>query len=493
MSPVPENSRHAQPNGHPVFTLLGSRARYAFALVGPSSGAVAQFALSLVLLHALTPFEFGSFSFLLVTAQLSTGLSTALLCAPLASLLVGNDEEARIVTLRALMAANLCLSLVSLILFYALGCILGFTSMASALFAGFAALSLLRWFARAYGYANDAPWRTIISDLAYSLVLVAGVASIWFTGRLSLASASFVIALAAVAGLLPFGAPYFRQQLLDFSPRNLIAYRSIWREHSRWALVGVITTEATGNAHAYIVTLAAGPAAFARIAVSALLVRPIQVAMNALSEYERPQLARSIAGGQTEVMRSLRVFRLVLAAAWLGTAALAVLVLTGAPHAIFFREIHRRRSCLGGDALAGRCCCARPANSGEHALAGGRAVPVPGVRQRVYVRNIGAVRCGVSGAGGASVVSRRNPYRGGVVRVLHVARGPQMATERHGYPVDRLCAIRESSTLGTDRFPNSRPCRRRQEPDHRKCKKLLCRRPTALESCSEELGQGRIV
>ncbi len=233
------------------------------------------------------------------------------------------------------MAANLCLSLVSLILFYALGCILGFTSMASALFAGFAALSLLRWFARAYGYANDAPWRTIISDLAYSLVLVAGVASIWFTGRLSLASASFVIALAAVAGLLPFGAPYFRQQLLDFSPRNLIAYRSIWREHSRWALVGVITTEATGNAHAYIVTLAAGPAAFARIAVSALLVRPIQVAMNALSEYERPQLARSIAGGQTEVMRSLRVFRLVLAAAWLGTAALAVLVLTGAPHAIF--------------------------------------------------------------------------------------------------------------------------------------------------------------
>lgn len=105
---------------------------------------------------------------------------------------------------------------------------------------------------------------------------------------------------------------------------------------SRWALLGVITTEATANAHVYIITLLQGPAAFAPIAASALLMRPVNVAQNALSDFERPQMAGLIVSGrQRDIRRSLTAFLLALGAIWLGTVATAALVFALDPHLLF--------------------------------------------------------------------------------------------------------------------------------------------------------------
>ena len=49
----------------------------------------------------------------------------------------------------------------------------------------------------------------------------------------------------------------------------------------------MLTTEATANAHVYIVTLIYGPLGFAPIAATALFIRPVGVAMNTLTDYER--------------------------------------------------------------------------------------------------------------------------------------------------------------------------------------------------------------
>ena len=51
----------------------------------------------------------------------------------------------------------------------------------------------------------------------------------------------------------------------------------MWREMSGWAVLGVILSEATANAHAYLVTFISGPHAFAVLPVGTLLMRPVSL------------------------------------------------------------------------------------------------------------------------------------------------------------------------------------------------------------------------
>jgi hypothetical protein len=82
-----------------------------------------------------------------------------------------------------------------------------------------------------------------------------------------------------------------------------------------------------------------GSGAFAGIAASALIIRPLTVAANALTEFERPKMAISIADGQIDTtVASIRLFRLVLIVGWIATAAIAAVVLSYDPRLIFPQE-----------------------------------------------------------------------------------------------------------------------------------------------------------
>ena len=117
---------------------------------------------------------------------------------------------------------------------------------------------------------------------------------------------------------------------------------------SSWSLTEVVTTEATVNAHAYLVTFFFGPAAFAPVAASALIIRPIGVVMNAVTDFERPDLARQIDDSRLGgVMRSIRAFRVVLIAAWVATAIAAAGLMTYAPGLIFPSHYHSAYLAIG--------------------------------------------------------------------------------------------------------------------------------------------------
>lgn len=315
-----------------VNTLL----RYAIAAIGPIGSAGAQFVLSLVLLRLLDQHAFGSFSFLLIASIFSWGLSSALLCAPMPILLSRGDAASRDSAERCLIAMNLLGAMLAFVVFWALGVALAVPGNAAVIFAAYSAVALMRWFARAHAYASGAQLRTMSSDLVYSASLVIGVALVWWAGRASLDLAYAVLLASAVLAMLPFGRRYLVAQFLRVSPAALRSYGAIWREHSGWSLVGVITTEATANAHVYIVTGFFGPAAFAPIAASALMIRPIGVAQNALSEFERAQMARQIGQSQIEAaISSVRTFRLALMGAWVVTAIAVGAMLLYAPRLIF--------------------------------------------------------------------------------------------------------------------------------------------------------------
>ena len=315
---------------------VGKVLRYGLATVGPVATAGAQFLLSLEMLHALDPRAFGSFSFLLVSSQFSWGVWSALFCAPLPILVATGAEAEKQAMLRCLFSANGAGAVFASLLFWLLGSSLGIPPAAAIVFAIYAAAALVRWFARQHAYLTGSACRTVLSDLVYSVVLLGGIVFVRFLGVSSLAASFAVLLASALVSLAPFGLAYIAHQFLEISPRDLAQYAAIWRRYSSWSLMGVATTEATANAHAYIVTFFVGPSAFAPLSASALLIRPIGVVMTALTDFERPQLALQIQSNQlNSAERSLRIFRFALIGAWTTTAISAVTLMTYAPRLIF--------------------------------------------------------------------------------------------------------------------------------------------------------------
>jgi len=347
--------------------MVGKTVRYGLASVGPVGSAGAQFVVSVQLLHVLDPGAFGSFSFLLVASQFSLGLWSALFCAPMPILLSGDDARDDPMR-RCLMSANLALAIVALAVFAVLGTVLRADPLASLLFAAYAMAMLLRWFARAYAYATGRPWRTMTSDIIYTVVLLAGVGLVAVTRAASAAPAYASLLAGAALSLAPFGSRYLKQQFGGFSFKALASYKQVWREHSGWSLTGVLTTEATANAHAYIVTLISGATAFAPLAASALLMRPISVVTNALTEFERPQMARQLAQDHgREALATMRFFRVMLIAAW-GVTVIAALALMRYGPALLFPKSYDRGYLMIGTLLWLAIAGVRTARTAESVL-----------------------------------------------------------------------------------------------------------------------------
>lgn len=324
---------------------------YSLAMVGPVGSAGAQFALSLVLLRRLDAAAFGGFSFLLVACQFSWGIWGALFCAPLPSILATGAPEARAALVRTLFSANLAAGGLALLAFLGLAREPGLAWPSAVLFAAFGATSLLRWFARTHAYAVGAPLRAAASDLVYTVVLLAGVAAVAARGDPSLALTWGSMLLGTLAAFAPFGRPYLAEQFGRFDVAALAGYAAVWRQHARWSLLGVVSTEATANAHVYIITLLRGTTSFAPLAASALLIRPINVAMNALTEFERARMARQLGASDVAGARaSARDFRLALIATWIATAAATALLLAYRPGIVFPTQ-YSRPFLVAGSAL----------------------------------------------------------------------------------------------------------------------------------------------
>ena len=109
-------------------------------------------------------------------------------------------------------------------------------------------------------------------------------------------------------------------------------YAPIWRDVTRWSLMGVVLSEMTANAYAYLVTFISGAHAFALLAIGSLMLRPVSLVLTALPDRERPAIARALAAGDAgSALRTIVEFRIAAGAAWLGTVALAAAILIWFP------------------------------------------------------------------------------------------------------------------------------------------------------------------
>ncbi len=317
-------------------SLLGTAFRYGLSAAGPVAVSAAHFLASLIFLRNLSAHEFGLFSFVMVVVSFGMSLNVSLIVVPITRNLVTGESATRSVCFQ--MNWLVCAGFAAL-LFAAL--LAGHAPLREAgVLALFAGVFTFRWFARCFGFVDGRMGDAVRSDVAYSLLVVGSLGALALAHRVSFLHGSDMLLLSALAALLPFGAGFFRSQLATLSG-SLRAYGPIFRDLTRWSLLGVFLTEVTVNAHAYLVTFIAGPGAFALLALGMLLMRPASLMQSALPDLERPAMARAIAAKDMAALgRIRRHFTFGLAAAWVGNMLLCAAVLAFFPLLILKKGYH---------------------------------------------------------------------------------------------------------------------------------------------------------
>lgn len=332
MSESAELERIAAPREGAIAGALPMLRRYALSAGGPVSTSGAHFIASMILLHALPQSEFGLFSFLLIVVPFSLSLGGALVSAPFVS---GLSRAGRIEapSLAMHLKANLVLSMAAAA---AVG-----VAMASAgagmetglLLSLYGGTMALRAFGRSYAYVSGEPVRALLCDLVYGAVVVLGLVLLFVFDGLTMERAAAVLAAGALLSFSALRRNYLVRQFVPGGEGSLLAYAVSWRELARWAALGVVLTEFTANAHAYIVTFVAGPKAFALLALGSLVMRPASLVLSALPDIERPRMALKIGAGDIKgAFRDVKEFRTAAAAIWLATLLLASALLIWFPH-----------------------------------------------------------------------------------------------------------------------------------------------------------------
>jgi O-antigen/teichoic acid export membrane protein len=305
--------------------------RYSLSAVGPIAVSAAHFAASLIFLHKLAPAEFGMFSFLLVVVPFCLSISSGLLGAPLLNA-IGKAETIAEAKRAAFREVNRFYCLAAGIVTAALMYFSDAGKLSALLLGFYGAAMTFRWFARFSAYNSNQAVRAAASDFVYSAVLLSGLLFLVATDHLSLRRTSGVMLASALLGLLPYGWEFLKSQLRRPQPGFFAVYGPIWRDITRWSLLGVVLSEMTANAHAYLVTFVSGTQAFALLAVGSLMMRPLSLVLAALPDRERPVIARYLATGDVAgALRTMNEFRLAAAATWLGTVALSAAILIWFP------------------------------------------------------------------------------------------------------------------------------------------------------------------
>jgi hypothetical protein len=314
--------------------------RFGLASLSSAIVSVSHLLIQLFSIHHLGTAAIGTLAFLLVIIQFGYSLSNALVSTPY-TIAVNQSDEPDARGFDFFFPVNLMLAASQGMI--CAGIAWATASPQAALLFGLAGtLSLIRWFGRSNAYAHHAPARAARSDLAYAGTIVAGLLIAMRTGADMSAIGGMLVA-ASLAGLLPFGLAYLRRHVAMAPGRALSAYRPVWKEQSAWTLVGVLSTEATSNSHSYIVTLLAGPTAFAPIAVGMLFFRPVNVCITALTQLERPRMTRAVARGDHDAaIKSERLFMAALVTLWLGTCVVAAIALYAFPGLILKPTLDHR-------------------------------------------------------------------------------------------------------------------------------------------------------
>ena len=309
---------------------LSAIPRYLSAVLSQGLVSGFHFVLNLLLVRILLAEDFGVFALTFVIAVMANSISNALFSTPLCvfapSARTGKERqhtESLLTTLMAfLLGAGLCLGLI--MTFSLNSNALELRTLVAAL--GFTIAYLARQYSRSVGYARFDVTAVLLGDMMY---VVTGTALfsllLWHDISLTVFDVFTVLTIANALGVLtelarlptPIPLLSLRHALRD--------YRPIWFQ-SRWALVGAVTTVLVSQAHSLIVSGLEGPAAFAPLAAGFILFGPVRVVFMTIQNVIKPEMALSIAQGQSKAAARQMIMVSVISVAAIATLSVLSLI-----------------------------------------------------------------------------------------------------------------------------------------------------------------------
>ena len=259
-----------------------------------------HFILNLVLIWALTAYEYGIFAIVLILGGISLTYGNALVSVP-AAVHIPKLKSPGAINFQDVVFSSFAVAIsVALAAIVAAGLWLTIGRPAEAAAGGaLVGLWTLRNHVRATLFARRAMFLTTLSDLSYSASGVTMIATLFWlqsgapqvTAVLTvLAAANAIAIMVALTGL---GAPIrisFRRSVRD-------RYRAIWLDIV-WSLIGVTTWTIQGQAPMFVVAAFVGPAAYAPIAAGIVLFNPLRTALGAFVNVVRPEFAAGLTHGR---------------------------------------------------------------------------------------------------------------------------------------------------------------------------------------------------
>lgn len=295
-------------------------------LAGSGTAALCALLMQLALLFYAPLADYGFFAFLQVVQGLLLGISTALFSAPLLSRQNPPAGQAP-VAIGSFILLQLLFVLAGAGLIWLLASFYQMAPVTAFWLALATALQLWRWFGRSL-LQNSADSRALIRvDASFSLVALCGTALLWWLQQISLQQLALLNALAAFVSLVCAGAGFWRSHGQLWRQLDWSEWQQGYAQQGKPALIGVCSGEAAANAHSYLITLLAGPAAFAPIAAAAMLFRPCALLLSNFSQLARGQLLQAWQAGQAlpALVRRYRWHTLWL---WAGNCVLVLLLLS---------------------------------------------------------------------------------------------------------------------------------------------------------------------
>lgn len=273
--------------------------RFSLGVLGAGFSSAANLLLSLSILLSQTSETFGEFAFFVILTAFGFAIINALIGTPL-SILINKEHKAQS-SLLYFIGGSLILSLsLSIIIFFSIG--KGAINQEIVLYAQASFFMLFRWSARTVCYANSLPKNVMLSDFIYALGIFITALFVYVVDEAKIENVLVGVVSSAVASLFFFGGKYIYWLKSGFYIIDLNKCYASFKQYGRWSFVGVLSTEATANMHAYIISIFFGAKAFAPIAAATLLYRPISVVILSLTQMERPILSRLMMANSTEIL-----------------------------------------------------------------------------------------------------------------------------------------------------------------------------------------------
>lgn len=273
------------------------RKQVAYSLIDQGFLSAFNFALNLLLVRYWKPSEFGLFAILFSLGFIFTGLQNALVNTPYSVWVPAAESRTKANLLRQSLAqTNVLLIIVILLpltLLLSLQAIPLEITNPLALPAYYGA-TLIREYLRSRWTVEMQLSRVLLIDLVYltSFCLIA-ICCLWLNGIASfqLEQLLWSLASAQLIGASLLLVDEFRLLKRSTLSLWLSQYKPIWQQ-SRWAVVGVSTTELQNRAYVFVVGAFFGTAAVGFIQAGRLLFGPLNIAVSAWTRVAKPTLAK---------------------------------------------------------------------------------------------------------------------------------------------------------------------------------------------------------